>query len=91
MANHTSHPSERDRQLLEVHGFDLLTQVEAMLRHVREYQREVQRLRGAPDKGATTADRGPMSTVREHLKRMRQTWTEFGTTLDDIEQLAKPV
>jgi hypothetical protein len=89
MANHRSYPGERERQLMEVFGFDLLTQVEAMLRHVREYQREVQLLRDVLHKGPAT-DCGAMGTVREHLQRLRRTWTEFGSTLDDIEQVTKP-
>jgi hypothetical protein len=66
-----------------------MAQIEAMLRHIRQYQREVQRLRGILGKGQTeTSDRTPADAVREHMERLRQTWTEFGTTLDDVEQLA---
>ena len=80
--------SDRRKELLEVLGFDLLAQVEEMLRHVREYQREVQRLRGTLGNGQTsTADRAPFEAVREHVKRLRKTWTDFGGVLEEIEQV----
>jgi hypothetical protein len=81
--------THRRNELLEVLGFDLLAQVEEMLRHVREYQREVQRLRGMLGAGQTsTEDRPPSEAVQQHLKRLRATWTEFGSLLDEIEQIS---
>jgi hypothetical protein len=76
--------------LLEVHGFELLAQVEEMLRHVREYQRQVQRLRDALSGQTTTAPRTPTSAVREQLRRLRNTWTEVEGTLNDIERIIAP-
>jgi hypothetical protein len=65
---------------MEVHGFDLLAQVEAMLRHVREYQREVQRLRGTLGKGqTTTSNRSPFDATREHATQLRRAWESFAT------------
>jgi hypothetical protein len=58
-------PSKQQHDLLEVHGFDLLADIEAMLRHARQYQREVQRLRGILGKGQTdTSDQPPLEAVR---------------------------
>jgi len=63
---------------MEVHGFDLLAQVEAMLRHVREYQREVQRLRGTLLKGQTsTSNRRPVDAAREHVTQLRRVSEKF--------------
>ena len=79
----------RRTELLEVLGFDLLAQVEEMLRHVGEYQREVQQLRGMLGAGQTsTEDRPPSEAVHQHLKRLRATWTEFGSLLNEIEQIS---
>jgi hypothetical protein len=57
--------------LLEIQEFDLLGQVEATLRSVREFQREVQRLRGIPPKEQTsTSDLPPIDAVA-NLKALR--------------------
>jgi hypothetical protein len=67
-----------------VQGFDLMAQIEAMLRHAREYQREVQRLRGIIGKGQTvTAEMNPLAAVRHHIERMRHAYASFGETLTD--------
>jgi hypothetical protein len=59
-----------------------------MLRHVREYQREVQRLRGALDRGQAIASDGPpLRAAQEHFNRLKRTWSEVGATLREIEQL----
>jgi hypothetical protein len=80
--------TERDQELLEVHGFDLLAHIEAMLRHARQYQREVQRLRGTMGKGQTaTADLSPIKAVDVHLNRLRETCTAFTETLDEILEI----
>jgi hypothetical protein len=50
---------------MEVHGFDMLAQVEAMTRHGREYQGEMQRLRGILGKGRQLPLNGlPYEAVR---------------------------
>jgi hypothetical protein len=59
-----------------------------MLRHVAEYQREVQRLRGLLDRGqAITSERPALQSVQEHLNRLKRTWSEVGATLREIEHL----
>jgi len=79
---------DHEYDLLEIHGFDLLAHVEAMLRHVREYQREVQRLRGVLSKGqTTTTDRPAKAAVREHLEELRRASVSFADTLVDIETM----
>ena len=76
-------------EILEVHGFDLMAQIEAMLRHVRQYQREVQRFRGLMGKGETnTKDQAPLEAVRTHIERLRNASTEFADTLDSITSAA---
>src|SRR5687768_12747363 len=81
--------SEDRLGLLEVHGFDLLAHVEAMLRHAREYQREVQRLRGILGKGQTsTVDMAPLAAVRHHLEEMHLAHASFGDSLTDARRIA---
>jgi hypothetical protein len=76
--------TEDRHELLEVQGFDFLAQIEAMLRHAREYQREVQRLRGILGKGQTvTAEMDPLAAVRHHVERMGDAYASFGETLTD--------
>ena len=83
--------SREQQQMLEVYGFDLMAQVEAMLRHVRQYQREVQRLRGLLGKGQTsTSDRHPVEAVRNHVAQLLRAGASFRDTLDDIEQMVEP-
>jgi hypothetical protein len=77
--------TQQDHELMEVHGFDLLSQIEAMLRHVRQYQREVQRLRGLMGRGQTsTADLPPIEAVDRHLIELRKACSAFMETLDEI-------
>lgn len=73
MAKKRGPVSKQQHEKLEVHGFDLMAQLEAMLRHVREDQRELQRLRGILGKGQTdTSDRAPSDAVREQVARLRR-------------------
>jgi hypothetical protein len=74
-------------EMLDVHGFDLLAQVEAMVRHVREYQREVQRLRGTmhDDAGASNAVR--IQRLRERTADLRTCYNDFCGTLEDIDAI----
>jgi hypothetical protein len=63
--------TDKKQEMMEVHGFDLTSQVQATLRHVRRYQREV-RLRGILGKGqTTTSERTPVDAVQEHAMRLR--------------------
>ena len=75
-------------QILEVCGFDLMAEIENMLRHVREYQREVQRLRGILGKGQTgTADREPQEAVRVHVKALYVATAALSDTLQQIAEV----
>jgi soluble cytochrome b562 len=88
MAKSRARLPTKNKKLMEVHGFDLMSQVEAMLRHVRQYQREVQRLRGILGKAqTTTSERTPVDAVQEHEMRLRNACKSLSETLDDIEQI----
>jgi hypothetical protein len=77
-------------ELLEVLGFDLMAQIEAMLRYTRAYQREVQRLRGKLGKGraSSTDHRETHAAVREHIRRLRKASATFRETLSGIADAA---
>jgi esterase/lipase len=84
----TSAQQEREQQneILEVKGFDLLSEVEAMLRNARQYQREVQRFRGILGKGQTqTSELPPIDAITEQVRRLRQTIQSMVDVVNDIE------
>jgi hypothetical protein len=68
--------------MLEVYAFDLMAQVEAMLRHIREYQQGLQRLRGTLPPSRT---QGPLAAMRKHLRELREQLTHFDASLTDME------
>jgi hypothetical protein len=76
--------TREQQELLEAYGFDLLVQVEAMLRHVREYQQALQRFRGTlpPPKAGQT----PIATMGEHVRVLRERLRQFDICLTEIEE-----
>ena len=75
--------------VLEVLGFDLLAQVEAMLRNTRQYQREVQRFRQTIHKERTRmVDLSLTRAVQGHVKRLEDAGASFRETLRGIKQAA---
>jgi hypothetical protein len=78
-----SDPLDNDHaQAMEVHGFDLLAQVEAMLRYVRAYQQNVQELRRTPLLPAVR--RKSAASVLDNVKELRKVCDTFCTALDDV-------
>jgi hypothetical protein len=69
-------------EAMEVHGFDLLAQVEAMLRCVRAYQHNVQELRSSPLTPAIR--RKSADAVLDNVKQLRTACDTFCTGLDDV-------
>ena len=68
-------------------GFDLLAEVEAMLRTAREYQREVQRVRGILGKGQTqTSQLPPVAALTQQVRRLRETIQSMTGVVNEIEQ-----
>jgi hypothetical protein len=75
-------------EVLEVHGFDLLAQVEAMLRHVRQYQREVQRFRGLLGPGQTaTSHKNRLTALLKYHDDMHRAYDSFGESLAEVGQV----
>jgi hypothetical protein len=75
-------PDNDHAQAMEVHGFDLLAQVEAMLRYVRAYQHNVQALRQTPLMPAVR--RRSATAVIENVKQLRTACDTFCTALNDV-------
>jgi hypothetical protein len=73
--------SREQQQMLEVYGFDLMAQVEAMLRHVREYQQALQRLRGT-----LPPSKAPLAVMRKHVRALRDQLTDFDACLTQMEE-----
>jgi hypothetical protein len=86
MAHRRSELHASQKQLLDIHGLDLLSQGEAILRLVREYQSAVQELRQNSARRATV-DSDPMGRIREYVKALRETCRNLGGTLDDIHDV----
>ena len=73
--------------LLETAGFDMLAQVEAMLREVREYHDQVRRVRelvaeGKRDRASLLLTEG---AVTRHMERLRKESLALAETIDNIE------
>jgi hypothetical protein len=86
MAHRRNQLPAAQRQLLEIHGLDLLSQAEAIRRLVIEYQSAVQGLRQSSARNATV-DADPVGRIREHVKTLRETCHNLGGTLDDIHDV----
>src|SRR3954471_25073157 len=56
--------------VLDVQVLDVLAQVEALLRHAREIQREVLEVRGVPEPRSAARRRAAASVVRKTARKM---------------------
>ena len=76
--------TREQQEVLEAYGFDLMAQVEAMLRHIREYQRALQQFRGTlpPPPNAQT----PVATMDNHVRALRGALKQFDVCLTEIEE-----
>ena len=82
---------EKRLPLLEAAGHDLLAQIEAMLREVRHYQREVQQIRHAFDSGqrehaSHLLAEGPVITRMEAL---RNESLALADTIESVETFVR--
>ena len=78
--------TREQQEMLEAYGFDLLAQTEAILRHVREYQRALQRFRGTlPRREPGGATQSPVALMTAHIKSLRETVAQFDSCLAEIE------
>lgn len=78
---------EKRLPLLEAAGHDLMAQVEALLRGVRQYQQDVARIRavlvqGDRDNASLLLTEGP---VMSHMEQLRAASLELAETIESIE------
>lgn len=79
--------TREEQEFLEAYGFDLMAQVEAMLRHVREYQRALQRFRGTlPPQRSPNPPETPVAAMTEHIRALREAVTQFDSCLSEIQE-----
>src|SRR5918997_2361134 len=71
--------------LLQTHGFDLMAQIEAATRCVRDVQRQIAILREDPDEGAR-AD--ALHAIREDATELLVDYEGFCSTLREVQALA---
>jgi hypothetical protein len=80
---------EQQAKVIEVHGVDLLAQVEALLRGVTEYQRQGVRLLGTGGQQPTdTARRDAIGAIRKRIAELKANANSLRETLDDVERIA---
>jgi hypothetical protein len=82
-----AHLTREQQEALEVYGFDLMAQVEAMLRHIREYQRALQRFRGTlPRQQSNDPTQTPIAVMSDHVRGLRAALQEFNNCLTEVEE-----
>jgi uncharacterized protein YlxW (UPF0749 family) len=80
---------EQQAKVIEVHGIDLLAQVEALLRVVTEYQRQAVRLQGTPGERTTDAARRDVAVaIQKRVAELKANAKALSETLDDVERIA---
>lgn len=80
--------TREEQEVLEAYGFDLMAQLEAMLRHIREYQRALQTFRGTlPRQGSDDPAQAPIVVMDNHVRALRQASRQFDISVTEIEQL----
>jgi hypothetical protein len=80
--------TDEQLQLLEVFGLDLLSQAEAAVRAVRDYQRAIQQLRGI--RATSNGDAGSIGTVHSSVKQLHAGCADLSVTVDGILGIVEP-
>jgi len=80
---------EKRLPVLETAGFDLMAQVEGMLRQVRLYQREVQRIRDLLTQGERerASDLLTQGIVVQQMEKLRKQCQTLSDLIDVIEEM----
>jgi hypothetical protein len=79
---------EIDKQtgVLDVHVLDVLAQIESLLRHAREIQRQILTVRGVPKKRGAAQRRAAASEVRERARRMADETAALSKILRELQR-----
>jgi hypothetical protein len=76
---------EHQLQVLDVGIVDVLSHLEALLRHSHSIQRALLQLRSEAPPPPTQVDERIMATLTAHAQDMRREWTMLGEIINDLE------
>jgi hypothetical protein len=80
---------EQQARAIEVHGIDVVAQVQALLRAVADFQRQAIRLQGSPTESANEATRkAAAAAVQKCVLQLKDHAKTLCDTLDEVEQAA---
>jgi len=74
--------------LLQTHGFDLMAQIEASVRCVRDLQRQIAVLK---DAGTDDTRADALHTIRQNASALLVDYDSFCATLRDVQTLAAQI
>jgi hypothetical protein len=74
----------RQSDVVDVQLLDVLAQVDAVLRHGRELQREALRIRGVPDRLTADQRRSAGTAVRDRVDEMHADCTALCQIVDEL-------
>ena len=76
--------ARRQAEIVEVQLLDVLAQVEAVLRHGRELQREALRVRGVPSPADATSRRAASASIRDRVEQMHGDCMTLCRVVDEL-------
>lgn len=76
---------EQQLQVLDVGVVDVLSHLEALLRHSHSIQRALLQLRSEAPPPPTQVDERVMATLTAHAQDLRREWTMLGEIVSDLE------
>ena len=76
---------DRESEVLDVELLDVLAQIEALLRHGREIQREALRVRGVPHSVTTAQRQAAAAEIQRRISEMRKECRALGEVLGDLQ------
>jgi hypothetical protein len=77
-------PADRKAELLDVQLLDVLAQIEAVLRHGREIQREALRVRGVPSPVNQSQRRAAGTAIRDRVDQMHRDCSTLCTVVEEL-------
>jgi hypothetical protein len=80
---------DRQAEIVDVQLLDVLAQVESVLRHGREIQREALRVRGVPAPVSDRDRRSAGTAIRKRVDEMQTVCTTLCTVVDDLRSAVR--
>lgn len=81
--------SDRQAEILDVQLLDVLAQVEAVLRHGREVQREALRFRGIPSLVDHRRRRAAGTAIRDRIDQMHSDCSTLVLVVEELQRSAQ--